>query len=90
MFKFLNQCFARLWFWKSVSDSQNLLDGATAVLLEAFFQNRSRAKHWFKNLNILGLKFKCAYTVKIQKCQIKNKTIIPDLLFPGVYHLIIK
>ena len=45
MFKFLNQCFARLRFWKSVSDSQNLLDGATAVLLETLFQNRSRAKH---------------------------------------------
>ena len=53
MFKFPNQCFARLRFWKSVSDSQNLLDGATAVLLETLFQNRSRAKHWFKNLNIL-------------------------------------
>ena len=34
MFKFLNQCFARLRFWKSVSDSQNLLDGDTAVLLK--------------------------------------------------------
>ena len=45
MFKFLNQCFARLRFWKSVSDSQNLLDGATAVLLETLFQNRGRAKH---------------------------------------------
>ena len=45
MFKFLNQCFARLRFWKSVSDSRNLLDGATAVLLETLFQNRSRAKH---------------------------------------------
>ena len=45
MFKFLNQCFAQLRFWKSVSDSQNLLDGATAVLLETLFQNRSRAKH---------------------------------------------
>ena len=53
MFKFLNQCFARLRFWKSVSDSWNLLDGATAVLLETLFQNRSRAKHWFNNLNIL-------------------------------------
>ena len=31
MFKFLNQCFARLRFWKSVLDSRNLLDGATAV-----------------------------------------------------------
>ena len=39
MFKFLNQCFARLRFWKSVSNSQNLLDGATAVLLETLFQN---------------------------------------------------
>ena len=45
MFKFLNQCFAQLRFWKSVSDSRNLLDGATAVLLETLFQNRSRAKH---------------------------------------------
>ena len=53
MFKFLNQCFARLRFWKSVSDSRNLLDGATAVWLETLFQNPSRAKHWFKNLNIL-------------------------------------
>ena len=45
MFKFLNQCFAQLRFWKSVSDSRNLLDGATAVLLETLFQNQSRAKH---------------------------------------------
>ena len=45
MFEFLNQCFARLQVWKSVSDSQNLLDGATAVMLETLFQNRSRTKH---------------------------------------------
>ena len=45
MFKFSNQCFVRLGFWKSVSDSRNLLDGAAAVLLETLFQNRSRAKH---------------------------------------------
>jgi hypothetical protein len=44
-FSFLNQCFAQLRFWKSVSDSQNLLAGATAVLLETLFQNRSCAKH---------------------------------------------
>ena len=44
-FSFLNQCFAQLRFWKSVSDSRNLLAGATAVLLETLFQNRSRAKH---------------------------------------------
>ena len=54
MFKFLYQCFERLRFLKSVSDSQNLFDGARAVLLETLYQNRSRAKHWFKNLNILG------------------------------------
>ena len=44
-FSFLYQCFAQLRFWKSVSDSQNLLAGATAVLLETLFQNRSCAKH---------------------------------------------
>ena len=53
MFRFLNQCFAQLRFWKSVSDSRNLLAGATAVLLETLFRNRRRAKHRFKNLNIL-------------------------------------
>jgi len=58
MFKFLNQCFAQLRFWKSVSDSQNLLNGATAILLETLFQNQSRAKHRFKNLNILSGKKK--------------------------------
>ena len=26
----------------------------TAILLETLFQNQSRAKHWFKNLNILA------------------------------------
>ena len=44
-FSFLYRCFAQLRFWKSVSDSQNLLTGATAVLLETLFQNRSCAKH---------------------------------------------
>ena len=44
-FSFLYQCFAQLRFWKSVSDSRNLLAGATAVLLETLFQNRSCAKH---------------------------------------------
>ena len=45
IFKFLNQCFARLRCWKSVLNSQNLLDGSTAVLLETLYQDRSRAKH---------------------------------------------
>ena len=53
-FSFLNQCFAQLRFWKSVSDSQNLLAGATAVLLETLFQNRSCAKHWYKKLKPLA------------------------------------
>ena len=55
MFKFLNRCFARHRFWKSVSDSRNLIDGATAVLLETLFQNPSRGKHWFKNLTLYQL-----------------------------------
>ena len=46
MFKFLNQCFAQLRFWKSVSSK-------TFGESETLFQNRSCAKHWFKNLNIL-------------------------------------
>ena len=50
-FSFLNQCFL---FWKSVSDSPNLLAGATAVLLETLFQNRNCAKHWYKKLKPLG------------------------------------
>ena len=57
MFRFLNQCFARLRFWKSVSDSQNLLAGATAVLLETLFQNRSCAKHRYKKLKPLEREF---------------------------------
>ena len=52
IFKFLNQCFARLWCWKSVSNSRNPLDGSMAVLQETLFQDRSSAKHWS---NILAL-----------------------------------
>ena len=37
MFKFLNQCFAHFDVGKSVSNSQNLLAGSTAVLLETLF-----------------------------------------------------
>ena len=40
---------------KSVSNSQNLLAGSTAVLLETLFQDRSHAKHWFKHFNTLVL-----------------------------------
>ena len=57
-FSFLNQCFAQLRFWKSVSDSQNLLAGATAVLLETLFQNRNCAKHWYKKLKPLIFKIR--------------------------------
>ena len=77
MFKFLNQCFAQLWFWKSVSDSRNLLDGATAVLLETLFQNWSRAKHWFKNLNILD---KLLIWLSLTFKQNFQKELISDLM----------
>ena len=55
MFKFLNLCFARLRFWKSVS-SKTAVAPSRFHESETLFQNRSRAKHWFKNLNILGYK----------------------------------
>ena len=57
IFKFLNQCFTWLRCWKSVSNSQNLLDGSTAVLLETLFQDRSCAKHWFKHFSTLAVTF---------------------------------
>ena len=53
MFKFLNQCFARLRFWKSVSSKTAVAPPSRFRESETLFQNRSRAKHWFKNLNIL-------------------------------------
>ena len=43
-FSFLNQCFAQLRSWKSVSDSQNLLAGATAVLLKTLFKKPKSCK----------------------------------------------
>ena len=55
IFQSLNQCLAQLWCWKSVSNSQNLRDGSTAVLLETLFQDWSRAKHWFKHFSTLIL-----------------------------------
>ena len=54
MFKFLNQCFARLPFWKSVSSKTAVAPSSRFRESETLFQNRSRAKHWLKNLNILG------------------------------------
>ena len=53
MFKFLNQCFARLRFWKSVSSKSAVAPSSRFRESETLFQDRSRAKHWFKNLNIL-------------------------------------
>ena len=53
MFKFLNQCFARLRFWKSVSSKTAVAPSNRFCESETLFQNRRRAKHWFKNLNIL-------------------------------------
>ena len=53
MFKFLNQCFARLRFWESVSSKTAVAPSSRFCESETLFQNRCRAKHWFKNLNIL-------------------------------------
>ena len=53
MLKFLNQCFARLGFWKSVSSKTAVAPSSRFRESETLFQNRSCAKHWFKNLNIL-------------------------------------
>ena len=53
MFKFLNQCFARLRFWKSVSSKTAVAPSRRFRESETLFQNQSHAKHWFKNLNIL-------------------------------------
>jgi len=55
MFKFLNQCFARLRFWKSVSSKTAVAPSSRFCEIKTLFQNRSCAKHWFKNLNILAL-----------------------------------
>ena len=38
---------------KSVLNSQNLLAGSTAVLLETLFWDLSCAKHWFKHFSTL-------------------------------------
>ena len=53
MFKFLNQCFARLRFWKSVSSKTAVAPSSRFRESETLFQTQSRAKHWFKKLNIL-------------------------------------
>ena len=78
-FSFLNQCFAQLRFWKSVSDSRNLLAGATAVLLETLFQNRSCAKHCYKKLKPLVNAIQNSYQ-KYSKLQI---TELPNRLKVG-------
>ena len=61
MFKFLNQCFARLRFWKSVSSKTAVAPSSRFRESETLFQNRSCAKHWFKNLNILVVWFKLSF-----------------------------
>ena len=57
MFKFLNQCLARFRFWKSVSSKTAVAPSSRFRESETLFQNRSCAKHWFKNLNILATVF---------------------------------
>ena len=51
--KCLNQCFARLQSWKSVSSKTAVDPSSRFCESETLFQNRSCAKHWFKNLKIL-------------------------------------
>ena len=53
MFRFLNQCFARLRFWKSVSSKTAVAPSSRFCEFETLFQNRSCAKHWFKKLKPL-------------------------------------
>ena len=57
MFKFSNR------FWKSVSSKTAVAPSSRFRESETLFQNRSRAKHWFKNLTILVSK---RLTVQIQ------------------------
>ena len=45
MFRFLNQCFARLRFWKSVSSKTAVAPSSRFRESETLFQNQSRAKH---------------------------------------------
>ena len=70
IFKFLDQCFA-----KSVSNSWNLLDGSTTVLLETLFQDRSRAKQLLKNLNILHFS-------RENKCFLMDQLILSEIRTP--------
>ena len=51
--KCLNQCFAWLRSWKSVSSKTAIDQSSRFCEFETLFQHRSRAKHWFKNLKIL-------------------------------------
>ena len=44
-FKFLNQCFALLRFWKSVSSKTAVAPSSRFHESETLFQNLSRAKH---------------------------------------------
>ena len=45
LFKFLNQCFARLRLWKSVSSKAAVAPSSRFRESGTLFQNRSRAKH---------------------------------------------
>jgi hypothetical protein len=51
--KCLNQCFARLRSWKSVSSKTAVDPSSRFCEFETLFQHRSCAKHWFKNSKIL-------------------------------------
>ena len=51
--KCLNQCFAQLRSWKSVSSKTAVDPSSRFCEFETLFQHWRCAKHWFKNLKIL-------------------------------------
>ena len=53
--KCLNQCFARLQSWKSVSSKTAVDPSSRFCEFETLFQHRCRTKHWLKNLKILAI-----------------------------------
>ena len=57
MLKCLSQCFARLWFWKSVSSKTAVDPSSRFCEFETLLKHRSCTKHWFKNLKILAQNF---------------------------------
>ena len=71
MFKFWNQCFAPLRFGKSVSRKTAVAPSSRFCESKTLFQNRSRSKHWFKNIIILEQTGKCGSNLHLSALMIK-------------------